>query len=69
MYPSFVVGPNMPGAQVPGTFILIPGRTSKQGCGISEDKFNAAPQRPHDSYRHRTLTEATEVRRENRGAP
>ena len=22
------------------TFILIPGRTSKQGCGISEGKFN-----------------------------
>jgi formylmethanofuran dehydrogenase subunit D len=23
------------------TFILIPGRTSKQGCGISEGKFNS----------------------------
>lgn len=23
------------------TFILIPGRTSRQGCGISEGKFNA----------------------------
>jgi formylmethanofuran dehydrogenase subunit D len=25
---------------MPETFILIPGRTSKQGCGISEGKFN-----------------------------
>lgn len=24
---------------MPETFILIPGRTSKQGCGISEGKF------------------------------
>ena len=24
---------------MPQTFILIPGRTSKQGCGISEGKF------------------------------
>lgn len=24
---------------MPDTFILIPGRTSKQGCGISEGKF------------------------------
>lgn len=24
---------------MPETFILIPGRTSKQGCGISESKF------------------------------
>ncbi len=27
---------------MPETFILIPGRTSKQGCGISEGKFGAA---------------------------
>lgn len=26
---------------MPETFILIPGRTSKQGCGISEGKFAA----------------------------
>ena len=26
---------------MPETFILIPGRTSKQGCGISEGKFGA----------------------------
>lgn len=26
------------------TFILIPGRTSKQGCGISEGKFNESYQ-------------------------
>ena len=26
------------------TFILIPGRTSRQGCGISEGKFEAAYQ-------------------------
>lgn len=26
---------------MPETFILIPGRTSKQGCGISEGKYNA----------------------------
>ena len=26
-------------------FILIPGRTSKQGCGVSEGKFDAAYQR------------------------
>ena len=25
---------------MPETFILIPGRTSRQGCGISEGKFN-----------------------------
>jgi formylmethanofuran dehydrogenase subunit D len=25
---------------MPETFILIPGRTSKQGCGISEGKFS-----------------------------
>ena len=24
---------------MPETFILIPGRTSRQGCGISEGKF------------------------------
>src|SRR5580765_3790529 len=24
---------------MPETFVLIPGRTSKQGCGISEGKF------------------------------
>src|SRR5262249_15603241 len=28
-----------PGAAMPETFILIPGRTSRQGCGISEGKF------------------------------
>ena len=28
----------------PERFILIPGRTSKQGCGISEGKFDAAYQ-------------------------
>ena len=27
-------------ATMPETFILIPGRTSRQGCGISEGKFN-----------------------------
>ena len=27
------------------TYILIPGRTSKQGCGISEGKFNEVYQR------------------------
>jgi formylmethanofuran dehydrogenase subunit D len=27
-------------ARMSETFILIPGRTSKQGCGISEGKFN-----------------------------
>ena len=26
---------------MPETFILIPGRTSDQGCGISEGKFQA----------------------------
>ena len=26
------------------TFVLIPGRTSKQGCGISEGKFSAGYQ-------------------------
>jgi formylmethanofuran dehydrogenase subunit D len=26
---------------MPETFILIPGRTSRQGCGISEGKFSA----------------------------
>ena len=30
------------GSEVLETFILIPGRTSKQGCGISEGKFNAS---------------------------
>jgi formylmethanofuran dehydrogenase subunit D len=29
---------------MPETFILIPGRTSKQGCGISEGKFGATYQ-------------------------
>jgi formylmethanofuran dehydrogenase subunit D len=29
---------------MPETFILIPGRTSKQGCGISEGKFGAGYQ-------------------------
>lgn len=28
----------------PEPFILIPGRTSKQGCGISEGKFNSSYQ-------------------------
>ena len=31
------------------TFILIPGRTSKQGCGISEGKFA-------DGYQHEITT-------------
>jgi formylmethanofuran dehydrogenase subunit D len=31
------------------TFILIPGRTSKQGCGISEGKFE-------DGYQHEITT-------------
>ncbi|MEO8257774.1 MAG: molybdopterin dinucleotide binding domain-containing protein [Acidobacteriota bacterium] len=31
------------------TFILIPGRTSKQGCGISEGKFG-------DGYQHEITT-------------
>jgi formylmethanofuran dehydrogenase subunit D len=31
------------------TFILIPGRTSKQGCGISEGKFA-------ESYQHEITT-------------
>lgn len=26
---------------MPETFVLIPGRTSRQGCGISEGKFRA----------------------------
>jgi formylmethanofuran dehydrogenase subunit D len=30
---------------MPETFILIPGRTSKQGAGISEGKFKAAYQK------------------------
>ena len=29
---------------MPETFILIPGRTSKQGCGISEGKFSSGYQ-------------------------
>lgn len=29
---------------MPETFVLIPGRTSKQGCGISEGKFTAGYQ-------------------------
>jgi formylmethanofuran dehydrogenase subunit D len=29
---------------MPQTFILIPGRTSRQGCGISEGKFGASYQ-------------------------
>lgn len=29
---------------MPQTFILIPGRTSRQGCGISEGKFGPAYQ-------------------------
>jgi len=29
---------------MPETFILIPGRTSRQGCGISEGKFGPAYQ-------------------------
>src|SRR5262245_57098336 len=29
---------------MPETFILIPGRTSRQGCGISEGKFGKAYQ-------------------------
>lgn len=29
---------------MPETFILIPGRTSKQGCGISEGKYTAGYQ-------------------------
>jgi formylmethanofuran dehydrogenase subunit D len=34
---------------MPETFILIPGRTSKQGCGISEGKFG-------DNYQKETHT-------------
>jgi formylmethanofuran dehydrogenase subunit D len=34
---------------MPETFILIPGRTSKQGCGISEGKFA-------DGYQHEITT-------------
>jgi formylmethanofuran dehydrogenase subunit D len=34
---------------MPETFILIPGRTSKQGCGISEGKFN-------EGYQHEINT-------------
>jgi formylmethanofuran dehydrogenase subunit D len=30
---------------MPETFILIPGRTSKQGCGISEGKFKENSQK------------------------
>ncbi len=30
---------------MPETFILIPGRTSKQGCGINEGKFGDTYQR------------------------
>lgn len=29
----------MPDSNMAETFILVPGRTSKQGCGISEGKF------------------------------
>lgn len=44
---------------MPETFILIPGRTSKQGCGISEGKFkenyqseiNALQVNPQDMQR------------------
>lgn len=32
-------------ANMPETFILIPGRTSDQGCGISEGKFQDKYQR------------------------
>jgi formylmethanofuran dehydrogenase subunit D len=34
---------------MPETFILIPGRTSRQGCGISEGKFG-------DNYQSETTT-------------
>ncbi len=30
---------------MPDTFVLIPGRTSKQGCGISEGKFGETYQK------------------------
>ena len=34
---------------MPETFILIPGRTSEQGCGISEGKFQAKYQQQINS--------------------
>lgn len=34
---------------MPNTFILIPGRTSDQGCGISEGKFQKKYQREINS--------------------
>ena len=40
-HPRFTQGRPLPrGAAMPETFILIPGRTSRQGCGISEGKFS-----------------------------
>ena len=38
---------------MPETFILIPGRTSRQGCGISEGKFNKSTRKRRTSCRSR----------------
>lgn len=42
----FQIASNEVGSKVPmpERFILIPGRTSKQGCGVSEGKFDQAYQ-------------------------